>query len=982
MEYTDLLEDSTFGFVMHEWKNFVQTPLFRWVSVSIFGVVLIGLGWSVWRKKQRYGASFGLLMVMSLLFLTAGNGWWGGLYTFLSEFVPLFGQVFRAVHTKWAVVAALGYAVGLGIFVQRVSEWLPKKVKWSVVILGVGFVGVLIATIRPAFEGKLLSPSLWVDIPSEYFELFDYLESQPESLRIAYAPVFSHWGWQYNDWGYRGSGFLWFGLKQPVLMRAFDVWSPYNEGFYREFSRAVYAQDREGVSRVLGKYQVSYVLIDESVFDPGHERAVLGTESLMSMLESLDYELEWQRGHLHLYSVNSNDQVPSFVYSPARFQTVEADLAYVNQDVVGLSYPDWISGTKKTVQSIFPFAHLTRDTIAGVSYEGVDDSLVEAHFDYQGIGQAEWLYLPGLVDEEIYSVRPVVTLEGERITIILEPITSVRLASEGVDWGHLPPVEIPLNTRVEEVWVGSEGVGVLAQQGKRILGPDIDYRVGQPILWRVYNSGGVDIPVREAFLSQPIQECWKREDTFSSMQAELKGDEWHIIAQDASGCLSLPLGVLDQPLFEIGVPYVTGEYGKPHFCLTTDEALGTCLHDEIYYHEPNDSLGGVVNRVVVTESRGHYWLDLIARSPDEIGLRAEIAYSMPLVRAYEIDSVVSLPSTIWDGLKDPKRLRYNGEKISVSAKTQELLIPLADWGRQSIKNCDVFNRGEVSKSVEGKAVVYEADGWGVACDYVLLDVLQQNQDYLVRTVGINEVGRGLRLFIRNRSTLRNVIEEPLPRGEYDLTYGLIGQKTDRRSGYDLTTETRSYGKNRSINAVSGLSVYRFPLQWASRIQLMQEDGGIGGFGGLLEGGVQNGGSNDIVNSWNNVSVNSVNKYGTGHYVVEVEGEGLIALGQGYDEGWIAYAINRNDQSSMFQRIAPWWFGERLEKVKVNGWGNGFLMPGTTPSGTPLLRGREVVVVIVYWPQYLQWAGLLGMGMVVIWLGGGGIRGRFFGPKTS
>jgi hypothetical protein len=168
--------------------------------------------------------------------------------------------------------------------------------------------------------------------------------------------------------------------------------------------------------------------------------------------------------------------------------------------------------------------------------------------------------------------------------------------------------------------------------------------------------------------------------------------------------------------------------------------------------------------------------------------------------------------------------------------------------------------------------------------------------------------------------------------------------------------------------------------------------------------------------------------GRGYYVVEVEGERLIALGQGYDAGWIAYAINRNDQLSTtndqtkceysnyrcIKRIAPWWFGERLEKVKLNGWANawivpsldgepsfagasegrggwsnGFVLSDKAPSNShtldvpdALLRGREAVVVIVYWPQYLQWVGFLGLGVVVIWLVGGGIRGRFFGPKTS
>ena len=41
-------------------------------------------------------------------------------------------------------------------------------------------------------------------------------------------------GWNYYDWGYRGSGFLWYGIKQPILDRAFDVWDKSSEKYYEE----------------------------------------------------------------------------------------------------------------------------------------------------------------------------------------------------------------------------------------------------------------------------------------------------------------------------------------------------------------------------------------------------------------------------------------------------------------------------------------------------------------------------------------------------------------------------------------------------------------------------------------------------------------------------------------------------------------------------------------------------------------------------
>ena len=58
---------------------------------------------------------------------------------------------------------------------------------------------------------------------------------------------------------------------------------------------------------------------------------------------------------------------------------------------------------------------------------------------------------------------------------------------------------------------------------------------------------------------------------------------------------------------------------------------------------------------------------------------------------------------------------------------------------------------------------------------------------------------------------------------------------------------------------------------------------------------------------------------------------------------------------------PWIVGERLEKVKVNGWSNGWLVP----------KG-EYRIEIVYWPQYLQWIGL---GILIVGSGTMAIKRR-------
>ena len=100
------------------------------------------------------------------------------------------------------------------------------------------------------------------------FEMFDYFESQNEYGRVADFPIHSLWGWTYYDWnepielGYQGAGFLWFGIKQPLLNREFDRWGLNNEQYYREMSYAVYSKDLPLIENLLKKYKIRWLIFN------------------------------------------------------------------------------------------------------------------------------------------------------------------------------------------------------------------------------------------------------------------------------------------------------------------------------------------------------------------------------------------------------------------------------------------------------------------------------------------------------------------------------------------------------------------------------------------------------------------------------------------------------------------------------------------------------------------------------------------------
>ncbi|MGB9598800.1 MAG: hypothetical protein ACPLZH_03080, partial [Minisyncoccales bacterium] len=129
----------------------------------------------------------------------------------------------------------------------------------------------------PAFQGNFISPIVKIKIPPEYFSLFAWSKNQDKE-RILILPIHDPFGWIYYLWNlpepkktqiYQGAGFNWFGLNQPSLNSEFNRWYPYNEQAYREFFYAVYSQNQTLFQKLLAKYNIKYILLDENVIVPG-----------------------------------------------------------------------------------------------------------------------------------------------------------------------------------------------------------------------------------------------------------------------------------------------------------------------------------------------------------------------------------------------------------------------------------------------------------------------------------------------------------------------------------------------------------------------------------------------------------------------------------------------------------------------------------------------------------------------------------------
>ena len=251
--------------------------------------------------------------------------------------------------------------------------------------------------------------------------------------------------------------------------------------------------------------------------------------------------------------------------------------------------------------------------------------------------------------------------------------------------------------------------------------------------------------------------------------------------------------------------------------------------------------------------------------------------------------------------------------------TEDLSI---NRGFTSTYNCDLRKEGNVFKSNSNLGILLRAENGGASCDYLPYPDLKYAQAYVLRVAGQNREGRGLKVYLFNESSQVPELEEILPSGNFDENY-FIYPKNISGSGYILNFETRSFGRLASENLVTKVEFYPVDSNYLQNFQ-----------DGLLT-------SNE-----NNLKILKVKKYGTWAYKVEVQGDGLIQLGQGYDSGWMAIQA-RDFPSDIFH--LPF-----LEHVKVNSWANGWLVPANQPI-------NQSTIYLIYWPQLLEWGGgLLGL----------------------
>lgn len=330
------------------WVKHLSNPYILTVGYALAGISVLGLILGI-IKRGKVALALIPSLIFCLFFLININPPIGGFYAYFYNNFGIFAEGFRMPFTKFSILYEFIAAFYFGYFAFLLLALKEAPLKVAIVFVkAVFFVSVtagLVYFMLPVFSGNLIGQNVRKAFPAEYQQTFNWFSSNSEG-RVALFPINSKYGWEYRSWGYEGSGFLTYGISNPILYRDFDRWSVGNEDFYTQSAFSLYSNDSQAFIDTLKKYQVKYLLLDESIINPGGTADILKIPQLKKIFAESGIKEVAKFGFLTIYETGyENPEVTAL----SRFTQIDSDLSYLSVDPVYSQNGDYI-----TVASINP----------------------------------------------------------------------------------------------------------------------------------------------------------------------------------------------------------------------------------------------------------------------------------------------------------------------------------------------------------------------------------------------------------------------------------------------------------------------------------------------------------------------------------------------------------------------------------------------------------------------------------------------------
>lgn len=349
---TDQISPQNYGYLMDTWRNYFANPIIIAIALILSLIFIIGIIDSI-RKNTNRAFILIFLIFFSLIAIDTIP------FNFLNEFlrkIPLFDQIFRNPYTKFANILLFVESIFFALGIQTFFIFFKDRLKKQTIYLIVGTILLLqTVVVLPIWQGNFIYTNFKLSIPNEYFELFEYFKNQGDG-RIANFPQTSPNGWEIYNWGYRGSGFLWYGIKQPILDRAFDVWDKNSENYFWEIYKSTYSNNPINTRNVFKKYDVHWILVDNNIVGNTTNNAI-DYDKFRELLNKIS-EIRFIKnfGNIDLYQFNSNLKEDKYITIVNDLPNVLPSYKWNDNDVAFNEFGPYLSAINDNSSNIYyPF---------------------------------------------------------------------------------------------------------------------------------------------------------------------------------------------------------------------------------------------------------------------------------------------------------------------------------------------------------------------------------------------------------------------------------------------------------------------------------------------------------------------------------------------------------------------------------------------------------------------------------------------------
>lgn len=902
-DWTAFNSDGKFDYLLAVWKNHLN-PLVSGIGYLVSGIALLGLFLvkKIKNKSENFTKALIPPIVLSLIFLINSSFPFDMIFSYLRDNLSIFREAFRFPFTKFSLILMFGFSVFFAIgnyfiysLLQKVSR-LKKYLRQILTVQTIVLSLLLGIYMFPFFRGELVSSRMFVKIPQEYFQTFKYLNSQDVNARVSFLPVHSFWGWVYYDFGFQGAQFVTFGIKQPVMDRDWDRWNPVNEQYYKEISYAVYSQNPLLLRKVLDKYKIGFLIVDENIIAPdtNEYQKNLYLNQIKLLLGSSDFlSLEKQFNKLSIYKYNQGftetEIIDKFSVLSSDYKALDVDFAYLNEgnyiqinDVKNISYP--------LLNNID-----NQNFLNGSNFES-DNQNVYVKLNEEGrniiVKLKDLVTAENSVPVDVYT-----RTEGNTLVLIFKLVT--LLTTEELSIKKEIPIEnfsttsIVLNIdkyqslKLKDINSSSE-----VNQGRVMLPTNVysnislldgtKFEKSENKIADNFTTGGN----KSNFA---LNLCNKaQENQIFSVGLSESGD-LKIASKNSRACLWIPLnqifhkenlgGYKNLIKFEFNVKSNEAVIGR--YCIF-DKFLERCVKGKKYltYESVVEDYFSIspedLDRLELV-----LYLDGVNNNKLE-----EITYSNLNLEKAEPSYVFTVTPDDLINMVDNKKIYLSGlEKLTLNYP-ENLAVEkfnILESGHEKGECSNIDTKDYDRKLNQSNGYIEYVSEKGSSCDYFSFPNLDHNLGYLLVIESKNISGLPLRVCAANPYSKRCDAYLALPyHGEFNRDIILLPPLADGGVGYDIHFDNYAAGNIKSVNQLKDLKIVPIPYYFL-RSQFSQN----------------------------------------GNFSNEKK---LIVLNKSFDKGWVSLSGG--------------------EHVKVNGWANGWI------------TNNLLDIKIIYLPQVLEFIGFI------------------------